>query len=164
MTISFGYQPQRHFYITSDGKIHKVSRAKFGIYEPKPNLCGQNVLHVVFVYETKNRKPWSIIEVVLDRKQLDENGAYHLGCKESTYKLQMHYIRCMGMEDKESVKGYETPMIPPAPVRPTPIEKEAIINLLKSKFPELWKSDPLCLEKAIQNERERYKKTVALFK
>ena len=121
----------------------------------------QQVLHVHIVYETEDRKPCSILGVWFDRLSLNELGHYI----ENKYPPAMqNYLNYSG-STVEELSSREDPLtIPAAPILPTQVEKDCLINYLKSKYPMLWQNGPQVIELAIKSLQDIHKGYIDLFK
>lgn len=150
-----------NLYVTNEGKVLKIPNTKFCENMPLPELCSQQVLHVQIVYETEDRKPYSVLGAWFDRLSLNELGQYI----ENKYPPAMqNYINYSG-STVEDLSSREEPLtIPAAPILPTKFEKDCLINYLKSKYPMLWQNSPQVIELAIKSLQDGHKEYIDLFK
>ena len=95
------------------------------------------------------------------RIQLDEKGQYiHSSDDDPALYNFINY----GFATPEELSKRDFITIPKAIDIPNSKEKEAIINYIKIKYPNLWKSSPGVLEMYIQSRMEKQAELINLVK
>jgi hypothetical protein len=153
----------RWLFISEDCKVFRTYEPKNHVYKPIKELANQEVLEVILIYETKERKPYKLLQVWFDRLGLDSVGGYVV-TDEARDRGLYNFIK-YGFVTPEELAIREEPLtIPIAPITPSGNEKEALYKYLKEKIPALAKDAPLVVERCIKSLKQNHQNYVDLIK
>jgi len=140
----------RYLFISNDLKVYRIPSPKDGVYKAVPQLADQLVLEVILYYDTKDRKPYRLLNVFYDRLRLDSEGKYENTQQETEIRLRNFYL--FGFQTPETLSKEEEPIpIPSTIVTPTSPEKDSLIKHIKSTMPLLYPGSVYVIEKSIQS-------------
>lgn len=149
---------------TYEFPLSKIANRK--IVESK--LSGQTVLHVELLYETQNRKPYSIIRIHFSKITFDNNGIHDMNgdLLSEDFQVESEYRNREIYEALSKRQGQElNPLpIPKAPIIPTSEEIDTLKDYLYRKYPLLLQNSPYEIEETIQDVQERHKDKIRQMK
>lgn len=153
----------RYLLITRDNKVYKIAIPKRNAYRAIPELHDQLVLEVILYYETKNRKPYEMLNVSFDRLHLNSDGRFVLTDDEG--KERFRNFDLFAFQTPQSLAEKEGPLpLPSAIVLPTDQEKEALKKYIKNELPKLYETGVYEIENAIRHSTEVHDKFIDLVK
>jgi hypothetical protein len=153
----------RWLFISEDCKVYRTYEPKNHVYKPIKELANQEVLEVILFYETKERKPYKLLQVWFDRLGLNSDGGYVV-TDEARDRGLYNFIE-YGFATPEDLANREKPLtIPIAPITPTDSEKEALYNYLQEKIPTLAKDAPYVVERCIKSLKQNQLNYIDLIK
>ena len=153
----------RWLYISKIGQVFKIPNPKNLVFKPVPELAGESVLEVSFCYEIKNRKPWMLTKLFFDRITLNSDGQFVMNDQDRQRAFRNFSI--FGFATAEDISKRKGPLpIPNAPIIPNQLEKQALINYLKSVYPILWENSPNILEQEIQQRLKMHQDQIDTIK
>jgi hypothetical protein len=153
----------RWLFISEDYKVFRTYEPKNHTYKPIKELANQEVLEVILFYETKDRKPYKLLQVWFERLGLDSTGGYVIN-KEAKDRGLYNFIE-YGFATPEDLANRDEPLsIPVAPITPTGSEKEALYKYLKDKLPALAEDAPFVVERCITSLKQNHQNYIDLIR
>ncbi|WP_141722844.1 hypothetical protein [Cellulosilyticum sp. I15G10I2] len=135
-------------FLTKNNHIYKIPSPKNYRYKAIAELSNQEILYVLIYYSTINRKPSEVLEVSFDRIQLALEGQYEYTNNEMD--MHLYNFNNYAYMDAKRLAEKEIIPLPKALITPKDIEKQALYQYIKEKYPVLMKSLPLMIEKHIK--------------
>jgi hypothetical protein len=154
----------RWLFISEDCKVFRTYEPKNNEYKPIKELASQEVLEVILFYETKERKPYKLLQVWFQRLGLDSAGGYVI-TDETRDRDLYNYIKYGFVTTSEELANRKEPLaIPIAPTTPTSSEKEALYKYIKEKLPALAKDAPFVVERCIKSIKQNHQNNIDLIR
>lgn len=153
----------RWLFISEECKVFRTYEPKNYTYKPIKELASQEVLQVILFYETKERKPYKLLQVWFERLELDSTGGYVI-TDEARDRGLYNAIK-YGFTSPEELANREEPLsIPIAPITPSSSEKEALYKYLKEKIPALSKNAPFVVEGCLKSLKQNHQDNINLIR
>lgn len=128
--------------------FYQIKGGKF----PRRELASQTVIMMEMTYETKNRRPFTIIRIVFERVTFDKHGIYDARAVSDSEEFAVKRAYTLSQLDEIT----DPLPIPIAPVILTEIEINAIKAYLNRKYPALLKNAPSAIEEWIAVSKEKH--------
>lgn len=138
------------FHLSDNNEIYKIPKSYYGQCKSITKLANMNVLEVVLIYETLNRKPEKLIKIEFNRYQLNHEA--YATDKYNSNALQnfLNY----GLTSADDLCLRKEIPIPRAFIAPNEKEKQAIYDYLKTKYPVLWDDCSYLTELCIKKQND----------
>ncbi|MFL0198508.1 hypothetical protein ACJDU8_23550 [Clostridium sp. WILCCON 0269] len=119
-------------HITDNYKAYKISKRIYEMNKSTLKLANQNLLQVMLIYDTYNRKPSKLIKVEFDRITVDSNS--FIIYSESSFEFENNTVNYIFSDANELALLNKLPL-PRAPVIPNQHEKVSLYEFIDKKYP-----------------------------
>ncbi|WP_373844437.1 hypothetical protein [Clostridium sp.] len=140
-------------HITDDYKVYKISKRIYEMNKSILKLANQNLLQVMLIYDTYNRKPHKLIKVEFNRITLNSDS--FIVHDENLFEFENNTVDYM-FSDANKLSLLDKIPLPRAPVIPSQYEKNSLYKFINEKYPIFYIPCTYLTEKYIKDKNNIY--------